>query len=143
MINPDSVVVDAERVRAHASFALDEDADFLVDHFPGAPMLPGLLMLELAVRTAAAVVEARDGSECAVDVSALERFHVLRRVVPGEVLELETELDEASLGCEGLRFRAAASVDGAPAMRAAFRVVSIPAPCGARADAGPGGYTTQ
>jgi 3-hydroxyacyl-[acyl-carrier-protein] dehydratase len=102
---------------------VEPGADYLQDHFPGDPMLPGLVMLEAAVRAATTVWPA-DGNRqaAATALDRVERLHVMRRVVPGETLVVTAELTDPG-GDEFTRmFKAIGLVAGQTAMRATFRL---------------------
>lgn len=88
-------------------------------------MLPGLMMLESAVRTASALWRARrhDGDCFASDLDRLERIHIVRRVVPGETLVVRIEIQKQD-DKESAKFKARSSVCGELTMRADFRLRS-------------------
>jgi 3-hydroxyacyl-[acyl-carrier-protein] dehydratase len=111
----DDVRVDAAGAVADGSLFVDPNADYLKDHFPGAPMLPGLLMLEAAVRTAGAL-----WGETSV-LSRVERLQVVRRVVPGETLSVRARLIDAPADGRA-SFTAEGRVGGELAMRARFQL---------------------
>jgi 3-hydroxymyristoyl/3-hydroxydecanoyl-(acyl carrier protein) dehydratase len=117
----DSITVDAPGGASYASLFVDPAADYLSDHFPGAPTLPGLVMLESAVRTAAALWDAAAPDAAAAGLQHVDRLQVVRRVVPGETLTIEARMEPD--GGERTRwFTARGTVDGASAMRARFRL---------------------
>ncbi|GAC1404608.1 MAG: hypothetical protein NVSMB56_19160 [Pyrinomonadaceae bacterium] len=129
----DTISLDAPAGKAEARLFVDPNADYLKDHFPDAPMLPGLVMLEAAVRVASALWQAknfendkttstRDDMQFA-SLARVERLAVTRRVVPHETLKVEVELiaDNTTDATEAL-FAARASVEGEAAMRARFRL---------------------
>ncbi len=79
--------------RARARWLVDPDAAFFAGHFPGNPILPGVIIIEALAQTGAlaALAEPDSGGKLALFAGiGSARF---RRVVrPGEVLELETVL---------------------------------------------------
>lgn len=111
-----------------ASLLVREDAEFLADHFPGAPMLPGLLMLEIAVRVASAWWEARrDGDpQFAVELEEVEDLRVVRRVAPKETLIVTTTFVNHATAMQSAFFEAKGTVAGETAMRARFRLRTLP-----------------
>jgi len=122
----DDIHVDTPGRSALASLFVDPDADYLTDHFPGAPMLPGLVMLEAAVRAAAAVwLTHQESPVAASTLDWLERLQVVRRVVPGETLVVRTEIADPTGDRETQAFKATGEVAGQIAMRARFRLRSI------------------
>ena len=119
----DSIAVDPGSRTSRAALFVDPAADYLADHFPGAPTLPGLVMLEAAVRAAAALWDAAEpaGSRTAT-LAHVDRLQVVRRVVPGETFLVETT-GEAGDGDERTRsFSGRGTVSGETAMRARFRL---------------------
>ena len=90
----DSVSVDTATGRAEGALFVDAAADYLADHFPSAPTVPGLVMLETAVRTATALWRARavEAQSLVAVLERIDRLHVLRRVVPGETLVVRVQM---------------------------------------------------
>jgi len=129
----DSITVDLAGGTSRALFFVDPVADYLKDHFPGAPTLPGLVMLESAVRAAAAIWDATDAAAAdrAATLARVERLQIVRRVVPGETLLVDVETvtepvdaerspAEACGGGGTMHFTARGTVGGDMAMRARF-----------------------
>ena len=124
----DEIRVNAPDGTAEATLFVDADADYLRDHFPGAPMLPGLVMLEAAVRTAAALWVGRHTSApFAAALDRVERLHVVRRVVPGETFVVRAEILPLAEEGGSASFNARGFVGGAVAMRARFRLRALEA----------------
>ena len=119
----DTIAVDLAGGTSRALFFVDPTADYLKDHFPGVPTLPGLVMLESAVRAAAALWDATDPAS--VDrpaaLQSVERLQIVRRVVPGETLTVEATR-EAGGDAATASFMARGTVGGDSAMRARFRL---------------------
>jgi len=83
---------------------------FLIGHFPGRPIMPGVLIVEACGQLAALVcaaerldapqaerskeeLETKQGDEKPLEILAMiERFKFLRRVTPGDQLILEAEV---------------------------------------------------
>jgi len=118
----DTITVDLAGGRSRALFFVDPSAEYLKDHFPGVPTLPGLVMLESAVRAAAAFWDAADadGSGRASTLERLERLQIVRRVVPGETLLVETTKESGDDTGRTMSFAARGTVGGDMAMRARF-----------------------
>ena len=114
----DEISFDCATGAGAGSLYVDPAAEFLRDHFPGAPTLPGLVMLEAAVRVAAALAEA-DGAGAAF-LDHVERLQITRRVGPGDTLDVMVQRETEAAG--ETTFVARGSVEGAPAMRARFRL---------------------
>jgi 3-hydroxymyristoyl/3-hydroxydecanoyl-(acyl carrier protein) dehydratase len=67
-----SIKTDAARGRAEGQAVVPADYPCLADHFPGAPVLPGSLLLELAAQVAGPLAEEAVGSRL-----GLERWAML------------------------------------------------------------------
>jgi UDP-N-acetylglucosamine acyltransferase len=110
-----SVLVDAvtchepgRRIVAVKNVTVNEE--FFQGHFPGTPLMPGVLMIESLTQVAALllVAGARDGSRAWL--RGVENAKFRRQVVPGDRLELEVTL--ARRRGRITRAAAVASVDG-------------------------------
>ncbi len=97
-----SVLVDAieahepgKRLVAHKNVTIDED--FFQGHFPGVPLMPGVLMLETLTQVAAALVLEREGPVpmSRVYLHGVDAAKFRRQVVPGDRLRLEVTLGRA------------------------------------------------
>ena len=110
-------------LEARQDLFVDPGADYLKDHFPGFPMLPGLLMLEASVRTAAALwaASAQAPSDGAV-LEHVDRLQLVRRVIPGETLRLHVTINPDPDGHRTACFAARGVVNGETAVRASFRL---------------------
>ncbi len=97
-----SVLVDAveahepgKRLVARKNVTIDED--FFQGHFPGVPLMPGVLMLETLTQVAAALVLEREGPVpmSRVYLHGVDAAKFRRQVVPGDQLRLEVTLGRA------------------------------------------------
>ena len=88
-----------ERIVALKQVSLAEE--YLADHFPAFPILPGVLMLEAMVQAARAMIDAPHHLVLG-EVKALKYGNMVR---PGEALEVEVTLqkrnDDGSYACKG------------------------------------------
>ena len=85
--------------RAVARKALSLAEEYLADHFPAFPVLPGVLMLEALVQTSAWLVrEQFDFSVGPVVLKEARNVTYKSFVVPGEVLTIETVCQEMTPG---------------------------------------------
>jgi 3-hydroxyacyl-[acyl-carrier-protein] dehydratase len=105
---------------ARARWTLEPDAPFLAGHFPGHPIMPGVLIVEALAQTGAiAVLSADEAAGRLALFAGIERARFRRPVRPGETLDLEVRLTRrrGPIG-EG---EGTARVDGAVACQALLR----------------------
>ena len=105
-------------------------------HFPGRPIMPGVLMVEALAQTAGVAVMTLDEYRGKLGLFAgIDDCRFRRMVVPGDTLILKVEVEKLR-GMFG-RVRAVASVDGEVAVEATLSII-IPrdqAPAGGATDA--------
>lgn len=90
-------------------------------HFPGAPIFPGVMIIEALAQTSAVLVGlSRDlvDRNPLVYFMSIDKAKFRRKVVPGDVLELRVSLLRAS--SKFIRIEGAASVNGEAAAEAEF-----------------------
>ncbi len=90
-------------------------------HFPGAPIMPGVTIIEAMAQTAAVMVgislDMAD-KDLLVYFMAIDKCKFRRKVVPGDVLELHVEAKRG--GSKIWKFEGIAKVDGEMAAQAEF-----------------------
>jgi 3-hydroxyacyl-[acyl-carrier-protein] dehydratase len=90
--------------------ALSLAEEYLADHFPAFPVLPGVLMLEAIVQSAAWLVRVRqDFAKSIVLLSAARNVRYSSFVQPGHIFRSEVEAVE--IGETSARFKAAGFVE--------------------------------
>ncbi len=84
---------------------------FFQGHFPGLPIMPGVLIIEALAQTAgiAASVEGEGGGKLGV-FAAIDGVKFKKQVVPGDILMLEAEIISNRLGV--VKAKVKATVDG-------------------------------
>jgi 3-hydroxyacyl-[acyl-carrier-protein] dehydratase len=98
--------------------------DFLTDHFPDRPIMPGVLILESLVQLADWVVrDASDFDKIGVAVG-FDRIKFRRVARPGDQLRIEVDLSASDN--EMHEFRGKASSDGAIAASANMTIAEAP-----------------
>jgi len=90
--------------------------EYLADHFPTFPVLPGVMMVEAAVQAAAWLMHYRtDFSRSMAVLKEARNVKYGRFVAPGEFLRMDVELLKPTAG--GAAFKASATVGGAQAVQ--------------------------
>jgi 3-hydroxyacyl-[acyl-carrier-protein] dehydratase len=98
--------------------------EYLADHFPGFPVLPGVLMLEAAVQSAAWLV--RQHSGFAHSLIVLKQARGVRYgnfVAPGHTLVMTAEV--VQLGPKSSSFKIRGTVDDATAVQARLELAHL------------------
>jgi 3-hydroxyacyl-[acyl-carrier-protein] dehydratase len=103
-------------VRVVARKLVREDEWYLAGHFPGRPIMPGVLMVEALAQTGAVAVLSQEENRGKLALFAgIDDVRFKRLVTPGDELELVCELERVR-GPIG-RGKARATVDGELAVR--------------------------
>ena len=115
--------------RIHAIKAVSFNEDFFQGHFPGAPIMPGVLQIE-ALAQAAGVLAVESlglaGSGKLVYFMAIDNAKFRAPVTPGVLLDLEAEfVQKRSRVC---KFAGKASVDGKVTCEVQFTAMIADAP---------------
>lgn len=84
---------------ARAQWTLKGDEEFLRGHFPGHPLLPGVIMIEALAQLGGILTQTRPGIAPMGDLrlTAVKQFKILGSIPPGESLTIQAKL-EGSLG---------------------------------------------
>ena len=99
--------------RAVGIKAVSVNEPYFQGHFPGDPIMPGVLIVEAMAQTAAALVVAAQGREDQGDLvyfMGIDQARFRRPVRPGDQLHLEVERQKSRLGIHW--FKGRALVDG-------------------------------
>jgi 3-hydroxymyristoyl/3-hydroxydecanoyl-(acyl carrier protein) dehydratase len=77
-----------------AEYALRDTETFLRGHFPGAPLMPGVLVVEACAQLAGVVAQSDPAREPLRDLklTALRSIKIVGAVLPGETLQLEAKI---------------------------------------------------
>ena len=99
---------------------------FFQGHFPGAPIMPGVNMIEALAQTAAVMVGVSLGladKNLLIYFLGIDNCKFRRKVVPGDRLELKVEVLRGKTGSKVWKFSGVASVDGEIAAQADFNAM--------------------
>src|SRR5262245_4371213 len=92
-----------DRIVAIKQVSLAEE--YLADHFPSFPILPGVMMIETMVQAARAMLTARDPANARHVLGEVKALKFGNMVRPGEALEvditLQKEHEDGSYTCKG------------------------------------------
>ena len=102
------------------------DEPWLQGHFPGEPLLPGVLLIEAAVQLAGVVAQSDPGIQPlkGMKLTALRAVKILGTARPGELLRLEARLTGRLGGL--VQAQAQASVAGRLVLTAELTLSSTP-----------------
>jgi beta-hydroxyacyl-ACP dehydratase FabZ len=116
--------IDGERLVAIKNVTADEP--FFQGHFPGRPIMPGVLICEALVQAGALLASCSSEGlprDRGVVLAGFERVRFRRRVVPGDQIRLEVELGQKRRPL--WRMRGCARVEGQVAAEGEFLAMEI------------------
>jgi len=124
-----------QRIVAIKNVTINEP--FFAGHFPGAPIMPGVLIVEAIAQAGGALLltEVPDREDKLMVFTGIEKAKFRRQVVPGDQVRIEVEVlawREGS-GRKAVRMQGVASVDGKRAAEAIVTCQLVPKPGGAAA----------
>lgn len=126
-------VIDLERKRrivAIKNVTINEP--FFIGHFPGAPIMPGVLIVEAIAQAGGALLltEVPERDEKLIVFTGIEKAKFRRQVVPGDQVRIEVDVlawREGS-GRKAVRMQGKAYVDGKRAAEAIVTCQLVPKP---------------
>jgi beta-hydroxyacyl-ACP dehydratase FabZ len=124
----DKVKLDANQpLKATGYKCVSGNEGFFQGHFPGAPIMPGVLTVESMAQTACALLLSRpDMNNCLAYFMAIDGVKFRQSVKPGDVLQLEIEVLQWS-GRRG-KVKGEAYINGKLATEAEFKFVVVDKP---------------
>ena len=113
---------DAEAKRIVGEKGVTASEWFFAGHFPGLPVMPGVLQIEALAQTMAVYVAKQEGFGDRIGLFAgIDDVRFKRIVAPGDTLRLEVTMEK--LGGRFGRGRGVASVDGETACEATLSFI--------------------
>ncbi len=114
-------VIEQSEERITAVKNVTKAEEYLGDHFPGFPILPGVLMLEVLVQAAACLVAGRpDNPGGPMVVAEVRKVTYAAMVKPGQTLAVEVSLRKA-VG-DTFDFEGVGKVAGREAVKGRFKL---------------------
>lgn len=102
-------VEDGEYARGIKCVSVNEP--YFTGHFPDAPIMPGVLIIEAAAQLCSITMESQGTEEDKIYVLLkCDEFKFVRPVIPGDVLDIEVRKEMGGVGL--VKFSAKISVDG-------------------------------
>ena len=113
-------IVSQEADRIHCRKTFSADDFFVQGHFPGFPLVPGVILCECSLQSGAILLAARGGADPnAVPVATrLDGVKFKRMVRPGDTIDIEVTLNEVISNAAFLTGKV--TVDGKLAARLDF-----------------------
>lgn len=100
---------DGEYAKGIKNVSINEP--YFMGHFPDAPIMPGVLIVEACAQLASVTIEADGTDESKIYVLLkVDEFKFVKPVLPGDTLTIEVTKDGGGAGL--VKFSAVASVDG-------------------------------
>ena len=102
-------VEDGEYAKGFKCVSVNEP--YFVGHFPDAPIMPGVLVIEACAQLCSITMESQGTEDDKIYVLLkCEEFKFLRPVIPGDCLEIEVRKESGGAGL--VKFNAKVTVDG-------------------------------
>ncbi len=98
-------------------YRLRGDEPFLRGHFPGAPLMPGVLLVEAGAQLAGVVAQSDPGRAplAGLKLSAIRNIKILGSAIPGETIHFRAEVTGRMGGL--VQARISATVEGREILR--------------------------
>lgn len=116
-------IVEVDSTRVHAQKKLTGKEDFFKGHFPGNPVMPGVLMCEACFQAGAYLMGKLETSEGLGVVTRIKDTKFRSMAKPGDLLDIKVELeDRVGNACY---MKGVISVDNKKVMQISFQVAAV------------------
>jgi 3-hydroxyacyl-[acyl-carrier-protein] dehydratase len=115
-------ITNLEDKKIQTSLTLTGDEDFFKGHFPGNPIMPGVLLQEAIFQSGAALMAGTSGSGLGV-VTRVQNAKFKSMVRPGDTIEMEVELTDTISNASFMK--GTSKVNGKTVLVIEFAVASI------------------
>lgn len=115
-------VIDRTENSIKTTLKVTGEEDFFKGHFPGNPIMPGVLLQEALFQSGAALMAGRAGGGLGV-VTRVQNAKFKNMVRPGDVLEMEVQLTESISNAHYMK--GTTKVDGKTVLVIEFAVASV------------------
>ena len=123
-------IVEVSYQRIHTRKLADPEADFFRGHYPGQPVMPGVLLCECCFQAGALLIAHRLGADAASQglpvVTRIQNARFKRIVHPGQILDVEAVLDDVLDNAYFLTGRV--TIDGQLVVRVTFACMQSDSP---------------
>jgi 3-hydroxyacyl-[acyl-carrier-protein] dehydratase len=110
--------------RVHGVKTLEPDEDVFRDHFPGFPVVPGVLLTEMMAQTAGKCLDAQDAARGKSMLVRIQKASFRRWVRPGERVHIHADVIASTP--EFATAQCHVGVDGEEAARAELMFAFVP-----------------
>lgn len=115
-------ITSLDEKKISTTLTLSGEEDFFKGHFPGNPIMPGVLLQEALFQTGAALMAHKPGTGLGV-VTRVQNAKFKNMVRPGDTLEMEVELTDSISNASYMK--GSTKVNGKVVLVIEFAVASI------------------
>lgn len=115
-------IVERDEKKIKTTLKLSGNEDFFKGHFPGNPIMPGVLLQEALFQSGAALMAGMEGAGLGV-VTRVQNAKFKNMVRPGDELEMEVELTESLANAHYMK--GTTKVSGKTVLVIEFAVASV------------------
>lgn len=115
-------IITRDEKKIKTTLKLTGEEDFFKGHFPGNPIMPGVLLQEALFQTGAALMAFKEGAGLGV-VTRVQNAKFKNMVRPGDELEMEVELTESLANAHYMK--GTTKVSGKTVLVIEFAVASV------------------